>query len=57
MAHQRRDLPDVDSAYKVATDSVAALSQPTKRSGAEMHAEDAPAAAVCTPLAYDLGAS
>ena len=32
----------MDSAYKVATDSIAALLQPNKRSGAEMDAEDAP---------------
>ena len=34
-----------------------ALLQPNKRSGAVMDAEDAPAAAVCSPTECDLGAS
>ena len=51
------ELPDVDSACKVATDSIAALLQPSRRSDAEMDAEDAPTAAVRTPAVCDLGVS
>ena len=50
-------VPDVDSAYRVATDSIAALLQPNKRHGAEMDAAGAPATAVFTPTVCDLGAS